>query len=430
MSGSVQRALEVPSGSVRGVRAGLLVDGTGREPQEDVFVEIGEDGRLGRVVPQRGCGVSREHMADWSSYTVLPGLVNAHTHLSLTPKRRQGIMEQLERPWPLTAVDAFLNALDDLRAGITTERALGDSPGLEIALRDAIAQGRFPGPRLLVAGEPLRPGHGGGTGPWCADGPWEARRQVRRNIAAGVDWIKVFATNIRPGPGEEAFRRGDLTSVPAYTREEIEAIVQEANRSGVPVAAHAFGGPALTWCLEAGVRTIEHANNLEEKDIPRFVASGAYLSDPNLQGFFDPETGFSSRPTWHTLPEWWRQRVEQVRRSTQSVLPKALAAGVPFALGTDSNHGRLWREAHWFVEALGADAMQAIRAVTAVPAEALGVGDRVGTVEEGKVADLVAVDGDPTRSVGDLAHVVAVMQAGAVVPPGVAEMVRWLFPGP
>lgn len=367
---------------------------------------------------------------DWTRYAVLPGLVNSHTHLSLTPKTRQGIIEQLATPPTLVPVRAFLNALDDLRSGITTERCCGDMHGLEVTLRDAIAGGRIPGPRLVVCASPIRPTHGGGVFAVGSDGPSEVRIAVRKAIFDGADFIKLFATNIRPGQDEVAFRRGDLTRVPCYSREEILAAAEEAHASGYRIAAHAFGGAGLRWCLEARYDSIEHANNMDDEDLEQFVRSGTILSDPNLQGFFDSETGFESRPSWNQLPRWWQDRVLQVADTTRIMLRRAHEAGVMFALGTDSNHGRLWREAVHFVEVLGARPAEAVRAMTHNSAVALGLDTEVGTVEAGKVADLVAVHGDPSEDIRSLERVVHVMQAGQEVPACVSDLVRLVYPGP
>jgi imidazolonepropionase-like amidohydrolase len=234
---------------------------------------------------------------------------------------------------------------------------------------------------------------------------------VREAISRGVDVVKIFATNIQAGTGNVAYRLGDLTGVPAYTQEELAVAVAEAHRAGRRVAAHAIGGPGLRWAMEAGVDSVEHANLIEEGDIEFFLKTGCVLSDPNLYLFFDSEYGFESRRDWNALPSWWQAKVRRAAEQTRTVQRKALAAGVAFALGLDSGHGVLWREVKCMVEVLGASPMDAILAVTRNGAAVCGLSD-VGTLEPGKQADVIAVDGDPLRDIATLANVRMVMKGG------------------
>jgi len=402
--------------SMKVVKARLLIDGAGNPPIKNGVVCIDDSGRICDVGPIDRLQIPPDaEILDWSNYTVLPGLIDSHTHLTLSRRTGKGLVDQLfGTPRYLLAIKAFLNLQEDLRSGVTTMRALGDMEGLEIEVRDAINCGEIPGPRLLACVE-IRPSHGTGTTASAADGPWEIRKAVRKGINEGADVIKIFASNIKPGKDEVAYRKGDLTQVAAYTREEIAAAVEEAHRVGVKVAVHAIGGPALRWALEAGANTIEHANLLEERDIELFIKYNAYLSDPNLQLFFDTETGFAAQPSLQGLPSWWNEKVRRARQQTQIVQAEALKAGVKFALGTDSKHGQLWREAMYFVNVLGASEMEAIQSVTKHCADALGLGKEIGTLEKGKIADLVAVDGNPLEDIRALNNVVCVIKTGEVV---------------
>ena len=214
---------------------------------------------------------------------------------------------------------------------------------------------------------------------------------------------------MRDGDTFEDYLRGDLTDVAAYSREEIEAAIGVSHDLGVPVAAHAIGGPAMRWAMEAGIDSIEHANLLEPEDVDLFVRSGAYLSDPNLQLFFDREVGFESFETWRM--DWWRRRVERARERTARHLPEAVRAGVKVCLGTDSTHATLWREARALAD-LGVSNADAIRAVTTNTAGMLGVADRLGRLAPGYLADVIAVDGNPLEDVARLRRVRGVMKAG------------------
>jgi len=170
----------------------------------------------------------------------------------------------------------------------------------------------------------------------------------------------------------------------------------------------------MRWALEAGADTIEHANLAEEEDIDLFLRSGAILSDPNLQLFFDEEMGYELRHFGEPTPSWWRKKVSDCREQTRRVMRLALSAGVPIALGSDPNHGELWREAVHFVEQLGAPNLDAIAAVTWIGAKASGVANAVGTLEAGKWGDLIAVEGDPLQDIRALRNVRFVVKEGIV----------------
>jgi len=397
------------------VKGRLIISGTDAPPLRNGIVIVDETGKIIEVASSDRIPLpAGAEVVDWSDYTLLPGMIDSHTHLTLGYTKGKGLVDQFQTPPPLLAIEGFINLQRDLRSGVTTMRALGDTEGLEIAVRDAIARKEIPGPRLLASVE-VRPSHGTGLTSRGADGATEIRSRIREGIHQGADLVKLFASNIKPGSDEEAYRRGDLTTVAAYTEEEIRVAVEEAHRVGVKIAVHALGGPALRWALRAGADTIEHANLLEEEDIALFLETGAYLSDPNLQLFFDEATGFQSRETWTRLPEWWRKKVEATREKTREVHREAFKRGVKFALGTDSNHAQLWREAKHFVEVVGASPMQAIQAVTRNCADALGIGTEAGTLEPGKTADVIAVTGDPLEEIAFLRDVKAVMSFGTIL---------------
>jgi len=396
------------------IKGKLIIDGTRAVPVRDGIIVVDEAGKIREVA---SCGEvsvpAGAAIIDWSEFTLLPGMIDSHTHLTLGYPNGKGLVDQLQAPLPLLAIEGFMNLQRDVRSGVTTMRALGDAEGLEVVVRDAIARQEIPGPRLLASVE-VRPSHGTGLTTRGADGPTTIRARIREGIHLGADLVKLFASNIKPGSDEEAYRRGDLTTVPAYTEEEIWVAVEEAHRVGVKIAVHALGGPALRWALQAGADTIEHANLLEEEEIGLFLKQGAYLSDPNLQLFFDEETGFESRKIWTQLPVWWQEKVHLSREKTRYVHRQALKEGVKFALGTDSNHGQLWREAKYFVDVVGASPMQAIQAVTRNCADALGLEDEIGTLEPGKSADVVAIQGNPLENIVALEEVKAVMVSGTI----------------
>lgn len=191
-------------------------------------------------------------------------------------------------------------------------RTLGDPPGVEPRFRALIAAGEVLGPRLGIVDRAFRPSHG--TAQFLAtvaDGPEALQQGIRENFYTGADWLKLFITNVMHGPSYEDYLRGDLTDVAAYSTPEIEAAIECAHGLGMPVAAHAIGGEAMRAAIRAGIDSIEHANLADPADVELFVEHGTFLSDPNLQLFFDSETGFESFSTWRW--DWWREKVERVR---------------------------------------------------------------------------------------------------------------------
>lgn len=347
---------------------------------------------------------------DWSSWTVMPALIDAHTHITANNRFRVPLNVHFELDAATAVLRGAMNLRSDLATGVTTMRTLGDREDVEKPFQEAIDRKEAVGPRLKVCVRALRPGHG--TAPFLsfpADGATELKTRIRENASQGADWTKLFITNVRDGDTFEDYLRGDLTDIAAYSRAEIEAAIGVSHDLGVPVAAHAIGGPAMRWAMEAGIDSIEHANLLESEDVDLFVKSGAYLSDPNLQLFFDPEVGFESFETWRM--DWWRRRVERARVRTARHLPEAVRAGVKVCLGTDSTHATLWREARALAD-LGVSTADVIRAVTTNPAEMLGMADRLGRLAPGYLADVIAVDGNPLDNVACLRRIRGVMKAG------------------
>ncbi len=411
----------------------LLIDGTGKEPVEDAAVVL-EDGRV--VATGKRSEISSPPSAvkvDCTSLTVLPGFIDAHVHATEDAAIEEPIMEQYLKSPALRGVRACKALLRDLTSGVTTVRLLGDGlDGFDLGLKDAVARGELCGPRILACVSAIRPSFG--TAPEIgipADGVDEVRTVVRKLVAKGADVIKLFATNVCRGTSYLDYLMGDLTKVPAYTYDEIAAAVEEAHRAGVKVAAHALGGEGLRWCMKAGIDSVEHANLLEDRDIEIFLETGTYLSDPNLQLFFDPESGFESNLNrthkWNELPDWWHQKVRWSRENTRTLMSKAVRAGVKFALGTDLNHGSMWKEATYFVEELGASEMQAISAFTKDSAILCGLEDSLGTLESGKTADLVAVRGNPIKNIRALKDVELVMKGGKIVHHVAAGVFQRLF---
>jgi imidazolonepropionase-like amidohydrolase len=351
---------------------------------------------------------------DLPNATVLPGLIDSHTHLTFDPKDLG--YESLGISIPREALKGARNARVTLEAGFTTVRNVGAGGYSDVALRDAINDGDVPGPRMLVSGPAL-----GITGGHCdenllapeyhwsalgvADGVDAVRHKVRENIKYGADLIKICATG-------GVMSKGDDPNASQYTREEMKAIVEEAHRLGRKVAAHAHGAEGVSWASEAGVDSIEHGHLMDDNSIATLKKNGTYIV-PTLYLMDWNRENLSKR----NAPEFVVRKMQTVSAVGQNNLKKAFAAGLKVAFGTDAAvypHGLNAHEFAVYVR-LGMTPLQAIQTATVNASDLLGWSAKIGTLEPGKWADLIAVDGDPLKDVTTLEQVKFVMKGGEVV---------------
>ncbi|HTO53112.1 MAG TPA: amidohydrolase family protein [Myxococcota bacterium] len=348
----------------------------------------------------------------------MPGLVDLHVHLTAEytadVRLRRVTEDEAE-----VALRAALNARKTLEAGFTTVRDLGGSSAV-FALRDAIAQGFVPGPRMFVAGYPLTitGGHGDRTtgyredlfespGPYqgVADGPYAARAAVRAQVKLGADWIKVHATG------------GVLDPVASGTDQqfkddELDEIVSTAHMLGRKVAAHAHGARGVNAALRAGVDTIEHGTFLDAESIELFKKTGAWYVPTIIAGKTVEER--AKQPGF--FPPSIAAKALAVGPHVQDAVRRALAGGVKVAFGTDAGvypHGENAREFQYLVEA-GMTPAAAIAAATTSAATILGLENEIGTLERGKRADLVATRRNPLVDILELQRILFVMRGGSV----------------
>jgi len=345
--------------------------------------------------------------------TVLPGLIDAHTHLTMDPKFGY---ESLAISIPREALIGAKNARATLLAGFTTVRNVGASGFSDVALRDAINAGDVPGPRMLVSGPALGitgghcdnnmlPSEYHAVGDGVADGIAAVQHKVRENIKYGSDLIKVCATG-------GVLSLGDNPQHSQYTLEEMKAIVADAHRLGRKVAAHAHGAEGIRWAAEAGVDSVEHGSYIDDPAIAAMKEHGTYLVPTLYLGDWMIDNAGLTH-----LPPPLLAKAKEIIPAARKNIAHAFASGVKVALGTDAAvypHGMNGHEFGVMVK-LGLTPLQAIQAGTVNAADLLGWSGKVGTLEPGAWADIVAVDGDPLKDVTALESVKFVMKGGDVV---------------
>ena len=406
------------------VHAGRMLDVEQGIYLADRAIRI-EDGRITVITPWTAASRGGSRLIDWSKYTVLPGLIDLHTHLV-------GDISSADVAAPLSssaARDALMgvaHARATLDAGFTTVRDVGTYRAfVDVALRNAINAGQVQGPRMYVAGAYVTVTNGGGevtglpegaTVPdemrrGVADNEAEVRQRVRELLAGGADLIKVIATGA-------VFTAGTTPSKPEYTEAEIRAAVEEAAKRGTFVAAHAHGADGIKNAIRAGVRTIEHGSYLDDEGIDLMVKHGTWLVADVYNGDYTEEVG---------TRDGWSQEILRKNRETTDIqraaFAKAVKAGVRIGFGTDSGiypHGDNARQFAYMVK-YGMTPLDAIRAATLSAAASLGRSQELGSISTGKFADLIAINGDPLEDVDRMRNVAGVIKQGLLIHQGGAR---------
>jgi imidazolonepropionase-like amidohydrolase len=397
------------------VRAGWLADVESGRILAGQRVTVEAD-RITAVGPDEGAIPAGARVIDLTRYTVVPGLIDLHTHLM--DEMTADPLAPLHRSAAQMAFDGATNARTTLRAGFTTVRDMGTwRVFTDVALRDAINAGTVPGPRMLTSGAYVTvPGGGGeitGAPPGAvpaemragvARGAQEVRQRVRALLAGGADFIKMIATGA-------VLTLGTEPGAVEYSEAELRAGVEEAAAKGSWVGAHAHGAEGIKHAIRAGVRTVDHGSFLDDEGIALMVARGTWLVPDVWNGGWIDSVG--RRDGWPA--EYLRKNLETVEVQREG-FRKALAAGVRIGYGTDAGvypHGMNGRQLATMV-GLGMTPMQALQSATIGAATVLGWEDRVGSVAGGKFADLVAVGGEGLGDMTGFAEVAWVMKGGVV----------------
>src|SRR5215472_2545225 len=394
------------------VRCGKLLDVPTGKLLADQTIVFDDRGSITSVSsnPTLPAGVTA---IDLSGATCLPGLIDVHTHLTSDPSYNG--YAGLGVSVPKEAITGAKNAARTLHAGFTTVRNVGAGNFTDVALRDGINEGGIPGPRMLVSGPAM-----GITGGHCdnnllpyefhyreggvADGPWAARAKVREVVKYGADLIKVCASG-------GVLSKGDQPGTPQYTEEELRAIAEEAHKLGRKVAAHAHGTQSIKDAIVAGIDSIEHSSLIDDEGIALAKQHGTYLVFDIYNDDYILQQGAKAG----MLPESI-EKEKKVGRFQRENFRKAFQAGAKMAFGTDAGvypHGDNAKQFSKMVE-WGMRPIDSIQAATINAADLIGWKDKVGVLEAGHYADIVAVNGDPLTDVKVLEAPVFVMKGGVV----------------
>jgi imidazolonepropionase-like amidohydrolase len=385
------------------VRAGRLLDAQTLVVSGDRIVSVQP---TAQVQAQPG-----DNVIDLGNATLLPGMIDVHTHL--TDETNFEPYHELSTSIAKSALIGAHNAKITLEAGITTVRNVGAEGFADVDLRDSINEGLIEGPHMQVSGPAL--GITGGhmdnnllpeqyhvTADGVADGIPAVQHMVRMNIKYGADLIKIGATG-------GVLSKGDDPQASQYTLEEMQAIVADAHRLGRKVAAHAHGAQGILWASEAGVDSIEHGTYMNDEDIRMMKEKGTY---------FVPTAYLIDwvRDNAH-LPTFYLKKMQDVSAVEKANAKHAITAGVKVAMGTDAAvypHGLNAHEFEVYVRDFGMTPLEALRTGTVNAADLMGWSDRVGSLDPGKWADAVAVQGNPLEDITVLQHPVFVMKSGMI----------------
>jgi imidazolonepropionase-like amidohydrolase len=399
------------------IYCGTFIDGISNSAKTEMTIVV-EKNKItaiqnGYTTPQSG-----DEIIDLKNKTVMPGLIDLHVHIE-SETSRDAAQKRMSMNMADIAFEAQQNAKTTLMAGFTTVRDLGGST-VNIALRNAINKGIVAGPRIFTSGKTIATtgGHGDPTNGWRPDvtfpenlddgvvnSPEEARRAVRQRYKDGSDCIKITATG-----GVLSIAKSG--KAPQFMQDELDMLVKTANDYGFHVAAHAHGAEGMKRAIRAGVRTIEHGTLMDDECIQLFKEKGAYYVPTIIAGRSSADSA--------KIPGYYHPYVVakalEIGPQVQKTFAKAYKAGVKIAFGTDAGvfkHGKNALEFQYMLEG-GMPVMESLKCATIVAAEVLDMKNDIGSLETGKIADIIATEANPLTDVKTLMNVVFVMKEGVV----------------
>ncbi|MET3504629.1 amidohydrolase family protein [Halalkalibacter oceani] len=365
------------------------IDGTfTRDPvltvEGDTIIEL----KFGEIEIPEG-----REVIDLDGCTLLPGFIDAHDHLSLSPQL-ENHPQLMNDPDPLLLLRGIENMKIDLASGITTSRCLGDKNFIDVYLKEAVEQGIVEGPRIVTCTRGIKASHAHGSVGTVFNGVEQIRTAVRENLLHGADFIKIFTT--------DTIRKGEF--LPSYmTAAEIRVAVEEAHQVGKKVAAHAIGGKGLTDCITEGVDVIEHAYFADDRQIEEMIKQSRWVVlTPSI---------FFHQDRWNTVPHSVALSFQRNKEEVLDTHKRLLQSGVRYAVGTDATHGELAKDVI-FLENIGEPLEKALQGITSRAAELCEMENSIGSLHAGKKADIVAVRGNVQADSEALLNVEWVMKDG------------------
>jgi imidazolonepropionase-like amidohydrolase len=371
---------------VTAIRADWVWTAVDDEPIQDALVII-EDRKIASVGKYSESAVPADaHFIHRPGEFLMPGFIDAHTHISINPEKGNQI-GQLHDPIEIQTMRGVNNLRKMLDSGVTTARVLGEERLLDVTFKDQIARGNVAGPDLLVSGRIISQSNGHGRAISAFDGPDEIRKGVRQNLYDGADVIKIFVTG-----GVSSTRGGGLLKA-SYSREEVRAAVEEAERGGTYVSAHAIGGPGVRLAVEEGVRTIEHATMATDDDIALFEDRKPWvvLTQSIMMHPTGIEQGDADNP-------FIMEKLHAARAMAAERLTAIVRSNTKLSIGTDSMHGLFPFEMQTLVR-WGMSNVGALKAGTIRAAEVCQIETKTGSLEVGKAADLITLAGNPIENI-------------------------------
>ena len=399
------------------IHCGQLIDVKTGQVMKEMSIVV-EGNKITDVIKGYTVAGKTDKLVDLKNKTVMPGLIDCHVHLEEETNPNKYLQEFTMNP-PDIAFQSVVFADRTLMAGFTTVRDLGGS-GVNIALRKAIAKGLVKGPRVFTAGKAIATtgGHADPTNGYRSDlmgdpgpldgvvnGADECRKAVRQRYKEGSDLIKITAS----GGVLSVAKSGEN---PQFTEEEIKAIIVTAKDYGFKVAAHCHGAEAMKRAIRAGVSSIEHGTYMDDEAIALFKQYGVYYVPTITAGKSVADS--AKHPGYY--PDLVTPKALAIGPKIQNTFAKAYKAGVKIAFGTDAGvyaHGKNWMEFIYMTEA-GMPAIEAIQSATVAASDLIGVSDMIGSIEKGKLADIIAVDGDPAIDIKAMGRVKFVMKDGVI----------------